>query len=146
MVNAEVGGVTATVALDFFVVLALLVAVTVTLVLLLTFGAVNMPPLETVPAVADQVTAVLLVPCTVAENCCVFPEVRVVLVGETLMVMVDPVGLTATIALAFFEVLALLVAVTVTFVLLLTFGAVNMPLLEIVPAVADQVTAALLVP
>ena len=48
MVNAEVGGVTATVALDFFVVLALLVAVTVTLVLLLTFGAVNMPPLETV--------------------------------------------------------------------------------------------------
>jgi hypothetical protein len=56
MVNAEVGGVTATVALDFFVVLALLVAVTVTLVLLLTFGAVNMPPLETVPAVADQVT------------------------------------------------------------------------------------------
>jgi len=69
MVNAEVGGVTATVALDFFVVLALLVAVTVTLVLLLTFGAVNMPPLETVPAVADQVTAVLLVPTTVAENC-----------------------------------------------------------------------------
>ena len=62
MVNAEVGGVTVTVALDFLVVLATLVAVTVMLVLLLTLGAVNMPAVETVPAEADQVTAVLLVP------------------------------------------------------------------------------------
>ena len=146
MVNAEVGGVTATVALDFFVVLALLVAVTVTLVLLLTFGAVNMPLLETVPAVADQVTAVLLVPWTVAANCCVFPDVRVVLDGETVMLIVDPVGLTATIALAFFAVLALLVAVTVTLVLVVTVGAVKKPLVEIVPADDVQVTAVLVEP
>ena len=65
----EVGGVTETVALDFLVVSATLVAVTVTLVLLLTLGAVNIPTLETEPAEADQVTAVLLVPWTVAENC-----------------------------------------------------------------------------
>ena len=69
MVNAEVAGVTETVALDLFVVSATLVAVTVTLVLLLTLGAVNIPTLETEPAEADQVTAVLLVPWTVAENC-----------------------------------------------------------------------------
>ena len=62
-------GPTATVALDFLVVSALLVAVTVTFVLLVTVGAVNMPPLETVPAVEDHPTPVLLVPCTVAENC-----------------------------------------------------------------------------
>jgi hypothetical protein len=51
------------------VVSATLVAVTVTLVLLLTLGAVNIPPAETAPDEADQVTAVLLVPWTVAENC-----------------------------------------------------------------------------
>jgi len=58
----EVAGLTATVALDFFVESALLVAVTVTFAALLTLGAVNIPPLETVPAVEDHVTAVLLVP------------------------------------------------------------------------------------
>ena len=114
MLNPEVGGFTATVALDFLVVSALLVAVTVTLVPALTFGAVNMPPAETAPAEADQVTAVLLVPWTVAENCWVFPDVRVVFVGETVTLIVEAVGLTATVALAFFEVFALLVAVTVT--------------------------------
>ena len=67
--NAEVAGATETVALDFLVVSATLVAVTVTLVLLLTLGAVNIPPAETAPDEADQVTAVLLVPWTVAENC-----------------------------------------------------------------------------
>jgi len=70
----------------------------------------------------------------------VFPEVRVVLVGETVILTVDPVGLTTTVALAFFEVLALLVAVTVTLVLALTVGAVNRPLLEILPADEAQVT------
>ena len=54
--------VTPTVALAFLVLSAMLVAVTVTFVLLLTDGAVNMPVPETVPDVADQVTAVLLVP------------------------------------------------------------------------------------
>jgi hypothetical protein len=69
MLNDEVSGVTATVALDFLVVSATLVAVTVAFEVLVTVGAVNMPPLETDPAEADQVTAVLLVPCTAAENC-----------------------------------------------------------------------------
>ena len=34
-------------------------------------GAVYMPPADTEPAVADQVTAVLVAPVTVATNCCV---------------------------------------------------------------------------
>jgi hypothetical protein len=146
MVKAEVGGFTATVALDFLVVSAALVAVTVTLLVLLTLGAVNNPPVETAPDEADQVTAVLLVPWTVAENCCVFPEVKVVLVGEIETLMVEPDGLTATVALAFFAVFALLVAVTVTLVLVVTVGAVNRPPLETVPADADHVTAVFVEP
>jgi hypothetical protein len=140
MLKADVGGVTDTVALDFLVVSATLVAVTDTFVLVPTLGAVNIPPVETVPDDADQVTAVLLVPWTVAENCCVLPDVSVVLVGETETLIVELDGLTATVALAFFEVFALLVAVTVRFVFVLMLGAVSMPLLEIVPADADQVT------
>jgi hypothetical protein len=61
--------VTATVALAFLVVSAALVAVTSTFVLALTVGAVNIPVLETLPAFADQLTAVLLVPWTLALNC-----------------------------------------------------------------------------
>jgi hypothetical protein len=45
-------------------------------------GAVNNPELETVPAVAVQLTAVLLVPVTVAVNCCVPPDATFALVGE----------------------------------------------------------------
>jgi hypothetical protein len=76
----------------------------------------------------------------------VFPDVRAALVGETVTMMVDPVGLTTTIALAFFAVFALLVAVTVTLVLLVTVGAVKRPLVEIVPADDVQVTAVLVEP
>ena len=140
IVNAEVGGFTATVALDFFVVSAALVAVTVTFVPLVTLGAVNRPPVETVPADDAQVTAVLLVPCTVAANCCVLPEVNVVELGETLTLIPEVEGLTAMVALAFFDVFALLVAVTVTLVAVPTLGAVNTPPLETVPAEADQIT------
>lgn len=67
--SADVVGLTTTLAFDRLVGSATLVAVTVTLVLLETLGAVNMPPLETVPELADHVTAVLLVPCTRAVNC-----------------------------------------------------------------------------
>jgi len=56
------------------------------------------------------------------------------------MLTVDPEGLTATPALAFFVVSATLVAVTVTFVLVVTAGAVKRPLLETVPPVEVQVT------
>ncbi len=75
-----------------------------------------------------------------------FPDVRLALVGETVTLMVDPVGLTTTIALAFFAVFALLVAVTVTLVLVVTVGAVKRPLVEIVPADDVQVTAVLVEP
>lgn len=133
------------VALAFFVLSAALVAVTVALVLLVTFGAVNIPPLETVPALADHVTAVLLVPCTVALNCWVLPEARLALPGA--MVTLTAAGaFTVTIALAFLVVSAALVAVTVTLVALVTLGAVNRPPLDTVPPVAAQVTAVLLVP
>lgn len=49
-------------ALAFFVESAALVAVTVTLVLLETFGAVYMPPDEIEPALAVQLTAEFVVP------------------------------------------------------------------------------------
>ena len=75
-----------------------------------------------------------------------FPDVRAALVGETVTLIVDPVGLTTTIALAFFAVFALLVAVTVTLVLVVTVGAVKRPLVEIVPADDVQVTAVLVEP
>ena len=74
------------------------------------------------------------------------PDVKLVLVGETVMVIFDVGGATATTALAFFVVSAALVAVTVTFVLLVTLGAVNNPLLETVPALELQVTPVLVEP
>jgi len=46
-------------------------------------GAVNTPVLEMEPAVVDQVTDVLFDPLTVAKNCCVPPEARVEVLGET---------------------------------------------------------------
>ena len=63
-----------------------------------------------------------------------------------MIVSVVVAGLTATVALAFLVESALLVAVTVTFVVLPTLGAVNIPLLETLPALEDQFTAVLLVP
>ena len=63
-----------------------------------------------------------------------FPDVRVVLLGETVTLIEDPVGLTAMDALAFLDVFAELVAVTVTLVAALTVGAVKRPVLETVPA------------
>jgi hypothetical protein len=74
--------VTDTLAEAFLVVSATLVAVTVTVVVLLTVGAVNKPPEETDPALADQVTPVWLVLLTVAVNCCVPPDCTEALVGE----------------------------------------------------------------
>src|SRR5947209_4563767 len=97
------------------------------------------------PAVADHVTVVLLAPCTAAANCCVCPEVRLAVVGDTVTLMGED-AVTDTVALAFLVVSAALVAVTVTFVLLLTEGAVNRPALDMEPAVADHVTTVLVVP
>jgi len=79
----ETEEVTETVAVDALVGSAALVAVTTTLVVLETVGAVNRPVLETVPAVVDHFTAVLLVPCTVALNCCWPAELRLTVKGDT---------------------------------------------------------------
>jgi hypothetical protein len=62
-------GVTITVAEPVLLVSAWLVAVTVTVVLPLTVGAVKSPELEIEPAEAVHVTAVLVEPVTVAVNC-----------------------------------------------------------------------------
>lgn len=83
---------TETVALAVFVVSAALVARMVTVVAEVTLGAVKLPVLEMLPALADQVTPVLLVPWTLAENCCVAPDATLALVGETEMLTLDPVA------------------------------------------------------
>jgi len=142
-VSAVVAGVTAMLALDVLVLSAVLVAVTVTLAVAVTVGAVNRPALEILPALADQVTAVLLVPCTVAPNCCLPPELRLAVVGDTATVIPEfkVGGTTVMVAVAFLLGFATLVAVMVTFVLLLTLGALNNPELEMVPALVDQVNA-----
>lgn len=46
--------------------------------------AVKRPEVEIVPPVADQVTPVLEVPVTVAENCCVVPVCTLAEVGLTI--------------------------------------------------------------
>ncbi len=106
-------------------------------------GAVSTPDDEIVPAVANQVTAELKlpVPCTVAVHWAVPPVVTVdgwqltdtdvMVAGLEMETTVDPLVLGCWI----------LVAVTVTFPGVV--GAVSTPDDEIVPAVADQVTAEL---
>jgi hypothetical protein len=68
------------------------------------------PELETVPLVAVQVTAVLLVPLTVAVNCCVVPACIDVDVG-----LIDTATGAVTVMVddADFELSATLVAVMV---------------------------------
>lgn len=140
-------GFTVTVAYAFAASSAALVAVTVTEVELETDGAVNMPVLEIDPAVVDQTTDVLLVPLTVAANCCVPPEVRLALVGFKRTEMFgDAGGLTVTVADAFAVAQARLVAVTVTEEVAETVGAVSTPVLEIEPALVDQLTPVLVEP
>ena len=70
---------------------AALCAVTTTAIVGMVLGAVYRPPAEILPTVdvppkfplTSQFTAVLLVPETVAENCCDSPSWRLVLVGVT---------------------------------------------------------------
>jgi hypothetical protein len=64
---------------------------------------------ETVPPVADQLTAVLLLPVTVAVNCCVAPVMSAAVVGE----MDTETAVTVTVAAADLVVSATLVALTV---------------------------------
>ena len=66
--------------------------------------------METVPPVADHVTAVFVVPVTVAENCCVPPVWTEAEVGDT---EIATGAATVTAADADWVVSAALVAVTV---------------------------------
>ena len=66
-----------------------LAAVIVTLVEDVTEGAVNRPLLEIAPALALQVTAVLLVDVNVAANCNFSPEETVATEGETLILIAE---------------------------------------------------------
>lgn len=118
------------------------------LVLLDTTGAVSRPVEETLPLVADQDTPVLLVPCTEALNCCAPPELNVAVLGVTAMVTATGgvLGFTLTAAVASAVEFAALVAVIVIPVFVDTFGAVNNPVLVMLPALAAQLTAVLLVP
>jgi len=75
------------------------VAVTVTLALLLTVGALNRPLVETLPAEELQVTALLLDPLTAAVNCTLPAEPRLVLVGEIVMVTLE-LGLVAAMVIS----------------------------------------------
>lgn len=80
-----------------------------------TDGAVSRPVLEIEPALVDQTIEVLLVPLTLAANCCVPPDVTVALVGFKLTVIfVDVAGFTVIVAEALESGAAVLVAVTVT--------------------------------
>jgi len=73
-------------------------------------GAENIPPEEMLPPLAFQVTAVLLVPLTLAVNCWLVPVASEVEVGE-----IDTATGTLTLTLADADLLvsATLVAVTV---------------------------------
>jgi hypothetical protein len=110
-----------------------------------TTGAVKRPVLEIVPLDACQVTPVLAVPRTQAVNCWDPPEAIVAAVGDT-DILTAGAALMVMTALACTVGSATLVAVIMTLVLLDTTGAVNSPVLAIVPALADQVTAVWLVP
>ncbi len=109
IVTAIVGAVTVTVADADLVVSAVLVAFTVYVPA--AVGAVYRPVDETVPPVANQVTAVLVVPVTVAVNCCVPPVVSEEDVGEMVTATVGVV--TVTVADADLVVSAALVPFTV---------------------------------
>ena len=65
-----------------------------------TAGALSKPVLEMEPAVVDHTTDVLLVPLTIAENCCVLPDTTVALSGFTLTLTFVGVvgGFTVTVA------------------------------------------------
>ena len=110
---------------------------------------VPMPPNEKLAEIA------LLVNVTVAFPVFVMVVVSMALVLPTAMLPKAMLGLavslpaadavTVTVALAYLVVSATRVALTVTVMFAVTVGAVNSPVVLTVPAVADQVTAVLLV-
>ena len=137
-----------TVAVADFVVSTTLVAVMVMVcVEVIVAGAVYKPVLLKVPTegLMLQVTAVLLVPVTVAVNCCCPLIVRLAVGGPT----DTATGFSVTVAVVDFEVSTTLVAVMVIVcVEVIVAGAVYKPLAESVPTdgLMLQVTAELVVP
>jgi hypothetical protein len=82
LIDCVLRGITSIAADAFFVSSAMLVAVTATLAVWLTDGAVNTPAFEMLPALTDQTTAVFEVPVTVASNCRDCPDGIIQLEGE----------------------------------------------------------------
>ena len=76
-------------------------------------GAVNIPLEETVPPLADHVTALLVVPVTVAANCFVAPALTAAEAGLIETTTVCGAAVTVTLAVADFVESAALVALTV---------------------------------
>jgi hypothetical protein len=115
VIASALWGVTATVAVACELGLAVIVAVMVTEVLLVTLGAVKAPLLDTVPALADQVTEVSAVPLMLAANCCWPCDARFALTGKiesrvpealaetTICTELDPYSFTGTVAAPFAE-------------------------------------------
>src|SRR5258708_15786997 len=98
-----------------------------------TVGAVNIPLLLIVPLLAADTTDVFEVFLTVAINCCVPAETMLDEVGETATLTAAGAGFTVTVDCECLVGSATLVAVTVAVVAAVTVGAVNIPLLLIVP-------------
>jgi len=105
--------------------------------------AVKRPAVETVPPVAVHVTAVLLLPVTVAVNCCVPPVSTVAVVGAT---VTETVGAAFTVTAAVADLVVSATEVAFTEKLPAVVPAVKRPAVEIVPPVAVHVTAVLLLP
>jgi len=87
-------GLTVAVAEDCARGLARLVAVIITAVLLETFGAVNSPLLEIMPALADQVTPVLEDPLILAVNRCCACDGTFAEAGKTVTTVPDVLAAT----------------------------------------------------
>jgi hypothetical protein len=143
-VRAAAGAVTVTVAFPETEDVCVLTAVTVTVPAV--DGAVSFPVGSMLPLLAVHVTPGLNapVPVTVAPQVAVAPVTMEIGEQETATFAASGFGATVTTADALFVVSCTDVAVMVT--LPAVVGAVNVPLDEMVPAVAFQVTAELKLP
>jgi hypothetical protein len=121
------------------VVSATLVARTVTVCAeAIDAGAVYRPLVLMVPTdgLRVHVTPVLLVPVTVAVNCCAWPWVRVAAPGDT---ETATPGCSVTVAVAYFVVSAVLVARTVTVCVdVIDAGAEYRPEDDMVPTAGER--------
>ena len=96
-----------------------------------------------VPPVADHVTALFVVPVTVAVNCCVPPVSTEAEVGE---MVIETTGVALTVTAAEADLVGSATLVAVTLYVPEVEGAVYRPLAKTVPPVADQIKALFMVP